>query len=740
MHRRFALRETLIAAFSLAALTAPDASAQTFIGSFPRARLPNTWQRPSGAVCPAPAIERAFNTVWLKFEQGGKYDYTVARIAGTGIAVNEYGGEFFPASPCTNVHETEGAFNDTGNASGSFVIAPLVPGGSAVIELVVSGNDAADSGTFALTITGAGSGTPWSCEGRNGFLPASFSAVPTAGGSFTTAYQAAVGCEGQPWTASGIPSWITGIPATGSGSQSITFSVAANVGASRSSDVFIAGTSLSVSQDALACTYALSADTAEVDAAASSANVGMVTGASCSWSATSDAEWLSLTGPSGVGPGPIAYAVAANVGPARSGKIEANGQTLLVKQSGGCKVTLPASVTADAAGGNLEVAVDMSDPACTWTASPGADWLSPVTSEGTGDGPAVMRTLPNTGPERSGTVTVNGATTAITQPSGCSVTLPVAEGGASSTGGNGNFAVKAAEGCGWTVKAKNDWLTATVTPTGIDFTAAPWTGASRKGTLVVTSKETSASAEYVVTQESGCVPMLPVGSASSPIAGGAGSFEVNIGAGCKWVATSTSPFVTTATPTGSRVGYEVALNAGPARDAVIEIAASDTMAKVSFSLAQASGCTVKLPTFNVDGEAAGGAARFTVETPAGCKYTAVSSESWITNVTVVDGGVTYATQPNTGASRNGFITVKSEDSASNGPFKVFQASVDKPAPTVPPAPAKDAGAPRQNGADTDLGGGGFSCQQSSSSADAMSSAALLSLALVAMARKRRRSR
>src|SRR5262249_50578549 len=77
------------------------------------------------------------------------------------------------------------------------------------------------------------------------------------------------------------------------------------------------------------------------------------TGGACSWSATDDASWITITsGASGIGSGTVSYRVAANTGPARTGHVYAAGLTHTVTQEAGCltSATHPITVWGSASG------------------------------------------------------------------------------------------------------------------------------------------------------------------------------------------------------------------------------------------------------------------------------------------------------------------------------------------------------------------------------------------------------
>src|SRR5262249_37160278 len=99
--------------------------------------------------------------------------------------------------------------------------------------------------------------------------------------------------------------------------------------------------------------------------------------ASCAWTATSNAPWISVTsGASGSGQGTVQFSAAANPGPARSGTITAAGQTFTINQDVGCTATVtPEALTSPADGGSQPVNVS-TGAECAWTAVSNVPWIS----------------------------------------------------------------------------------------------------------------------------------------------------------------------------------------------------------------------------------------------------------------------------------------------------------------------------------------------------------------------------
>lgn len=84
------------------------------------------------------------------------------------------------------------------------------------------------------------------------------------------------------------------------------------------------------------CTFSINAASSPHTVSGGSGSFNLQTGAGCSWAATSNDSWISVTSnSSGSGNGTVVYSVAANPGVARTGTITAGGQTFTVNQSAG---------------------------------------------------------------------------------------------------------------------------------------------------------------------------------------------------------------------------------------------------------------------------------------------------------------------------------------------------------------------------------------------------------------------
>jgi hypothetical protein len=177
---------------------------------------------------------------------------------------------------------------------------------------------------------------------QNGVTPAcSYDLTPATsnfvatGGSSTVHVATGTGCA---WTAVSNMPWIT-IPsqgASGSGTADVAYTVAANTTTStRSGTITIGGKVHTVTQDAAApvCTYALSPPERTFQPAGGSGTVTVTTGPTCTWTAVSNAGFVTVLTPSGTGSGTINYFVASggnNVD--RTATITVGGQVHTVRQ------------------------------------------------------------------------------------------------------------------------------------------------------------------------------------------------------------------------------------------------------------------------------------------------------------------------------------------------------------------------------------------------------------------------
>jgi hypothetical protein len=496
--------------------------------------------------------------------------------------------------------------------------------------------------------------------------------VDASGGTRTISVNAASGCA---WNAISNVDWITVTAgSSGNGAGTVTISVAPTSGPSRSGTLTIAGQTVTVTQGQ-GCTYAISPDSQSVPPAGGTGTVNVSAGAGCGWTASSNAEWLSIvSGASGSGNGKVSFKAASTGGPARSGTLTIAGRTFTVNQGQGCSFTLSSTdASARATGDSGAFDVRAAD-GCGWSAASNADWLSVSSgAQGSGNGTVRYTVAANTGGQRVGVISVAGHTFTVTQAGGCSfsispdsVTIPA--GGESSS-----FAINGSGGCAWTVTATASWITITSDASGnggatVQFAVAANSGASRTGTI------TAAGQTFTVVQKGACT--FNVAPETIAIGSGGGSQNVTISTSgeCSWSAASNVPWVGIsmgANGTGNGTArLDVQANSGPARSG------NATVADRTVTINQDSGCTYSLDPSALPVAAAGGPGSFSVRTAPGCTWSAVSGVPWITIPQGTggsgDGMVQFTVEGNaTGTPRTGTIAVADQT------FTVTQAAADQ---------------------------------------------------------------
>jgi hypothetical protein len=494
--------------------------------------------------------------------------------------------------------------------------------------------------------------------------------MDAAGGQGGVAVSGASGC---PWTATSNAAWITiTAGSSGTGSGSVAFTIAANPGTSRTGTMTIAGQTFTVTErGASDCTFSLSPGALNVAPAGGSGTVSVSTGSRCAWTATSNASWITITsGASGTGNGTVGFTVAASSGP-RSGTITIGDQTFTVNQgTGACSYTInPASQSTGQSGGGLFVEV-LTDQACPWTASSNAPWITIVDgASGTGHGNVHFNVGSNTGPPRTGTLTIAGQTETISQLNACDFVLSPT-GNPSAPGSGGAFSVSVSPSdpsCtgAWSATvdpAFTSWIHITsgsnyAGAQTVQYTVDSTSGPVRTGTMTI------AGHSFAVTQGGGCTYSINPPSEPMTAAGGSANPAVTVsaGGGCGWTASSNVGWITGVNPgSGSGPGsvtFTVAANTGPARSGTL------TIASQTFTVQQDGGCAPSVTPSTETIGSGGGSANppVTVNAVGGCSWTASSNVAWITNVSPASGSgpgsVTFTVAANTGAQRVGTLTI-----------------------------------------------------------------------------------
>jgi len=417
-------------------------------------------------------------------------------------------------------------------------------------------------------------------------------ATGAAGEEVIVSVTAPAGCA---WTSTSLVDWIVvASGASGIGNASVRLAVAPNSGAARTGTVTVAGRQVTITQQAAPtpCTYSISPTSSGIERGAADLSVDVRSDSSCSWTAASRADWITVTaGASGAGNGSVRLRVSENTGPARTGTVLIAGLTYTIQQAGqSCTYSIkPRSYHAGR--GPDDILVQVEAPAgCAWTATSTFSWV--VVREGqTGTGNGTVRLIveANTGAPRTATLTIAGLTFTLMQngPQCTNVIDPTSR-TLTAAGGDVTVTVTADTGCTWNSASDVSWIAVIEGASGVGSGSVRLrvdpnaTGPARTGTVRI------AGQIFTVQQDAPATCSYSIKPTWYDAGRGPDSFTVDVVAdsGCTWTATSPVSWATIAEgASGSGHGtvrVVVEANAGEARSATL------TIAGVAFKLSQAA--------------------------------------------------------------------------------------------------------------------------------------------------------
>ena len=478
------------------------------------------------------------------------------------------------------------------------------------------------------------------------------------------------------WSAQSDASWITVMaPSTGQGDGSVNFRVAANGDPpSRAAGIVVEGQRLQISQSGRPCTFALSSVLEMIPAVGGERTVEVAASSpQCRWSAAVDVPWIAISSaPESSGTGAVTFRVNAWTGVPRTGSVTIAGTVVRVEQgvepgpgptpgpspTPGCTYTLGAQlIEFESNGGVREVILDTA-AACSWSASVSAEWVAVIGGQsGSGPGAVRVRAVGNTGAPRNAVLRVADRNVTIVQASGCSVALSPGSATVDAGASTGVVQVSAGEGCVWSAASDAGWIAIAEGANGsgsgqVRFSIAANPGPARQGSIAVGGRA------FAIAQASGCAYSISPSTQDVSGGGGAGAVSISTAAGCSWAVSSNADWIAVAPQSGSgpaQITYTVSPNRGPVRSGTLVVAGQ------TFTVSQASPCTwAFVPPFHTY-DAGGGAGAILVIPTGPCEWTAVSNVSWISVTSGASGTggglVQFVVAPNTGAPRNGSLTI-----------------------------------------------------------------------------------
>ncbi len=515
--------------------------------------------------------------------------------------------------------------------------------------------------------------------------PNNLTASASGGNGLVTISSSPSSCT---WTSASNAPWITvSFGQTGTGNGSSGFTVSRNTSAvSRTGTLTVAGQLFTVSQSAASCDFRLGSPSTTLPAEGGSGSVSVTT--ECSWTANTNANWLSLSPSSGTGNGTVAFNALPNTtSSSRSATIVIGSQSFTVSQSAPCTFTFtPGIGNFTATGGTGSIAITASATSCDRTALSLVPWITLSSGQsGTGNGSIAYSVAVNPSSEpRSGSIQIGEQTYTVGQFGGtCFYSLTPQLSSLAVVGGSGTFAVSST--CAWTAVSDSDWLVVQGSASGTGSGTVSW-GASqnlspspRSGSIRV------GTGVFVVSQPGqSCSLTLNPSAATISSGGGSGTISVDTTSQCSWVAVPQVPWISAAQGSSGpgSFSYAVQANTGAQRVGAIVVGSS------IFTLTQtAANCTVSLGSPGASLPASGGAGSLTVQ--ANCAWTAITSASWI-QLTVpptgnADATVSFVLTANPGAgARTGTITVGGQSFSVRQAGGVCSITVGVPSITLPP--------------------------------------------------------
>jgi uncharacterized protein (TIGR03437 family) len=243
----------------------------------------------------------------------------------------------------------------------------------------------------------------------------------------------------------------------------------------------------------------------------------------------------------------------------------------------------------------------------------------------------------------------------------CTFTLSANPRSFPQTGGAGTLNIVASSGtCTRTTSATVSWITIVFGQQGTGDGTAGFTVAADTDTPMRSGAITVGQQSITITQ-TGPACNFSINPHSTNVSHLAqnGSFALSGLSGCTWNASSNAPWLQVKSATSgigpTIISYAVQANPSTARSGSIAVA------ELPFTVNQAGACSYTLAPAAGTYPSSGGNGSFTVNTNAGCAWTAAAGASWIRILTGMSGSgpgqVTFAPDPNTGEARTGTITV-----------------------------------------------------------------------------------
>ncbi len=297
------------------------------------------------------------NTQSFTISNSGNVNLAIGTIETTGTNATEFTKQndncsnttVSTSSTCT----VDVVFSPTsaGSKSASLDIPSNAPDTS-TLNVALTGTGTTAQYTLTVLKSGAGSGTVTSS-------PSGINCGADCSESYSSG--TSVTLTASPDSGSAFDSW-SGGGCSGTGDCSISI-----------------GSNTTVTATFTSCSYNLSSTAQSFTSSGGEGSVNVSANSGCSWSASSNDSWISITsGSSGTGSSTVSYTASENTSTSsRTGTMTIAGHTFTVTQDGtACTYSIsPTSRSFDTSGGKGSVTVSASNSTCTWAASTNESWI-----------------------------------------------------------------------------------------------------------------------------------------------------------------------------------------------------------------------------------------------------------------------------------------------------------------------------------------------------------------------------
>ena len=543
--------------------------------------------------------------------------------------------------------------------------------GSAVLTASFTANNVTTARTATITITADDAAIPVTViQAAADFIltidPASQAVANTAGSTtFTIASNTS-------WTASDDADWLTLDSAGGTGDATLTASFTANsVTSTRTGTITVVGGGFTRTVTVVqAAAYYLTVDPASQAVANTAGSTTFTIASNTSWTASDDADWLTLSAASGSGDLTLTASFSANsVTSTRTGTITVVGggitRTVTVVQAAAFYLTVdPASQSvANSAGSTtFDIASNTS-----WTASDDADWLTLSAASGSGDLTLTASFSANSvTTSKTATITVVGGgftrTVTVVQAAAWYLTISTERLDFASDAGQNTFTISS--NATWTTILEAAWFS--VSPASgsnsatLTVSVLPNTTTNpRRGEIVVTG---GGFTRTIIVSQHAAEPVLTISQSSLSFSSGAGNAIINLVSNVSWTITDNAEWITLSATSGTNnATLAVSVTANPLatqRSGLISITGGGLTR--SLSVIQAASA-ISLTVSPSDLTFGAGAGSTNIHLSANVPWSASDDAVWISlsptsgtkDTTVV---VTVTANPST-SSRSGIVTL-----------------------------------------------------------------------------------